>query len=108
MVRCYLLNTPVITTDGVYSLKHVPAGTEHTVLRKSLRWESAIGHSGAAEWLTRRLARPVLIARYPVEFRPGDHALVACLPGRILRACELTADDMDRLGCELKHLVRLA
>ncbi|MGB1108960.1 MAG: STIV orfB116 family protein [Gammaproteobacteria bacterium] len=69
---------------------------------------SAIGHPGAADFLTRLLGKNVPVARLLVTLEPGDAALVLRSSTRFPEGAILSEQDMVDIDFELGWIERLA
>lgn len=79
----YLLSSPVLTGYGHY---HFEGPLPLDVVRQFAAQPgvvSAIGHDGAARFLSACLGLPVACARIAVAMQPGDQALVLRLLQRL-------------------------
>lgn len=90
----YLLNSPVLTGFGTYRLSRCDGDRLRAFA--SAPFQSAVGHAGAAELLSRVLGVPVPRDRRQVVMQPGDAALVLRLlqrlpEGQVLDGNELAA-----------------
>lgn len=104
--QTYLLNAPILTAFGRWSFEG-PLTVERAaeVLRGG--FVSAVGHGGAAEFLTRLLGVAVPVNRTSIEMRPGDRAVVLRLKARLPEGAVLTDEQMRTLPFELGLLTRL-
>ncbi len=104
--QTYLLNAPILTAYGVWRFEG-PVGVERAgeVLRGG--FVSAVGHAGAADFLTRLLGVAVPVNRTSIEMGAGDRAVVLRLKARLPEGAVLTDEQMRDLPFELGLLTRL-
>lgn len=69
---------------------------------------SAIGHEGAARFLSGLLKVEVPVSRLPVAMQAGDSALVLRLAGRLPEGVVLSEAELSACAYELGLLTRLA
>lgn len=102
----YLLNAAILTTYGTWRFEG-PVAVERAaeVLRGG--FVSAVGHAGAADFLTRLLGVPVPVNRTSVEMQRGDRAVVLRLKARLPEGAVLSDEQMRTLPFELGLLSRL-
>ncbi len=103
----YLLNSPVITHYGDYRFEGpVPLAAARAFAAQ--RPQSAIGHAGAAQFLSAQLGMAVACQRVAVRMQPGDQALVLRLLDRLPEGASLEAHTLASLPHEFGLLTRLA
>jgi hypothetical protein len=105
MATTYLLNSPVLTSYGIFRFTG-PLPVARAQQLVSDGFVSAIGHAGAAEFLGQLLGFEVPVARVTVQMRPGDRALVLRLMERLPETKSLTAEETARIPHELGLLER--
>ena len=101
----YLLNSPILTDHGLW--RFAPLTLEAARAQTAQGFVSAVGHRGAAEFMSRLLQVPVPVNRIRVSLRPGDRAIVLRLLARLPEGAVLDADAMERVPWELSLLERL-
>lgn len=106
MSTLYVINTPVLTDYGLWRFEGPLAEAEARALVAG-DFVSALGHEGAAAFLSARLGRPIPVNRVRVGLRPGDRALVLRLLERLPENRILSEAEMAALPFELGLLTRL-
>jgi hypothetical protein len=101
----YILNTPILTAYGEWRFEGpLSVAQAREVLKNG--FISAVGHQGAAEFLTSLLGIPITVQRIAVEMQPGDQALILRLKERLPETRVLTAEEMSAIPYELGLLTR--
>jgi hypothetical protein len=103
----YIINSPVLTDYGLWRFEGPldPAAARAMV---SEGFVSALGHDGAAQFLSALLGTEFPVNRIRAHLAPGDRALVLRLLGRLPENRVLSAEDMAALPFELGLLSRVA
>jgi hypothetical protein len=107
MPQTYLLNTAILTGYGEWRFEG-PVPVERAREFLAGGFVSAVGHVGAAEFLSRLLGVEVVVNRISVEMQPGDRAVVLRLKTRLPEGVVLTDEQMRSLPFELGLLTRLS
>lgn len=106
MSQRYLLNTPVLTVYGEYRFEG-PLTLDAARAFAAQEVRSAVGHAGAAQFLSTHLGVDVPCRRSSVRMQPGDQALVLRLLERQPEGAVLAADQLAQAPHEFGLLTRL-
>jgi hypothetical protein len=102
-----LLNTSIMTQFGSYQYTEIPLQTVKNVI-KCLGYQSAIGHSPTAEFLTEKLGFDIKANRIEYRQEAGDLAIVFKLNGRVPEGVILTKEMIEEMGYTFGYLIRTA
>lgn len=103
--RVYILNSPVLTTYGDWLFEGPVRLDEAQRLLKD-GFTSAIGHQGAADFLSALLSVAIPVNRIRAAMEPGDRALVVRILERMPEGKVLTSEEMRSVSYELGILTR--
>ncbi|MEQ8768686.1 MAG: DUF1874 domain-containing protein [Planctomycetota bacterium] len=101
----YLLNSPVLTGYGSFQFEG-PISSQDARAYLDGGFESAVGHDGAAAFLSTLLEMDVPVNRVRIDMQPGDRAVVLRLLERLPAGETLTAEQTAAFPHELGVLVR--
>lgn len=101
-----ILNTTILTNDGVFALKTVSIDEIKTLI-KGADILSAVGHQTTADVLTELLNRPVPMNRIQYAQNVGETAICFKLNGRPEEGKILTKEEIESIGYEFKILTRI-
>jgi len=101
----FVLNTPVLTTYGIFKFAPISVEEAKTLLRGG--FQSAVGHSATAEVMSRILGVQIPMDRGQIFMQPGDRAIVFRLLTRLPEGRVLSREELEALPYELGLLTRL-
>jgi len=101
----YLLNSPVLTDHGLWRFSPVTLEAARALAGEG--FVSAVGHGGAARFLSGLLGVEVPVHRIRASLRPGDRALVLRILERLPEGAVLDAEALAKIPWELSLLERL-
>jgi len=103
-----ILNTSIITVDGLYALSTISLSEATRLVQSAEGLDSAVGHVSSAQILTELLGAEVCVNRQVFVQTVGQKALIFKLCGRPEEGKILSREDIERMGYEFKVLERLA
>lgn len=103
-----ILNTSIMTTDGIYSLKTISLQQARSLVNPLHNREiiSAVGHQSTADILTTLLGREIPVNRIEFRQEPEQAAIVFKLRGRPAEGTILSAEEIEEIGYDLKIMDR--
>lgn len=101
MAKVTLLNTSIMTSPGVHSLRRITVEEARCVLAEAQQIESAVGHEATAQVMTELLGRTIAVNRQFYVSKPGSVAIVFKLKGRPPEGKVLTREEMEAYGYEI-------
>ena len=103
-----LLNAPILTTCGIFSMRKIPLLLARSILADQ-GFESAIGHTTTAQLVSRLMEIDCPMSRREYRQKVGDIAVVLQLHKRLPEGATLnTLAEIDEVGYSLTLLERLA
>ncbi len=106
MSKLYIINSPILTAYGLWRFEG-PLTEEAARDLLAGGFISALGHEGAAHFLSARLGVELPYNRIRVTLEPGERALILRIVGRLPENLVLSASEMADLSVELGLLTRL-
>jgi hypothetical protein len=103
----YLLNSPILTSYGSWRFEG-PLELDKAKNYLSGEFTSAIGHEGAASFLSALLGIQIIVNRVAINMQEGDSALVLRLKTRLTEGAVLDAQALKDLPYELSLLTKLS
>ena len=101
-----LLNAPIFTTAGEYSVTDISLDEAKNLVNDATELDSAIGHQSTAEIMTTLLEKDVQFNRQIFKQEVGQKALVLKLNGRPEEGKILTAEEIEKIGYKFQLLER--
>lgn len=110
-MKLAILNTAIMTTDGVYQLETVTLEYAKQLVADAVAsdgLDSAVGHQATADLLTSLLGAPVPYNRQIFAHEVGQRALVFKLNDRPKEGTEFDLAMLMEIGYTLKVMTRLS
>lgn len=101
-----ILNTSILTEDGVYTLTTISLADAKGLVEKN-PLDSAIGHTSTAEIMTELLGIEIPVNRQNFRQEVGQQALIFKLNSRPPEGKILTRDEIEEIGYKFQLLTRL-
>lgn len=102
----YLVNSPILTTDGSYKLQTISLDDARKMVTAG-QYTSAIGHQSTADIMSTLLGVKIAVDRIRISQMVGDQVLVFALKGRPDIGADLTVDQLTDMGYTFKLLTRI-
>lgn len=103
----YLLNSPILTSYGLWQFKGPLSMAQARGLVQE-GFSSAVGHESAAKLLAHLLGVTVPVNRVPITMQAGDGALVLRILARLPEGAVLDAQTLEATPYELSFLKKTA
>lgn len=104
-MKIAILNTSILTSEGVFSLREITLGQAQKLVREK-KILSAVGHQSTADILTELLEIPVPVNRINFQQQPGQKAVVFKLNGRPEEGKILNRAEIESIGYKFQLLER--
>lgn len=109
MKKLALLNSTVLTSNGIFSLKDISLEKARELVKENKsNILNCIGHEATANTLSKLLGLEIQYERNTLEQEKGQLALVLKLNGRVPENTILTEEEMEKIGYTLKLLEKIA
>lgn len=105
-MKLALLNTSIVTSNGVFELKDITL-EEARKLASENELLSAIGHQSTAEIMTTLLNVQVEVNRIQFTQETNQQALVFKLNGRPAEGKILSAEEIEEIGYKFQLLTKI-
>lgn len=105
----HLLNSAVMPTEGVYTLKRISETEFQTILQTADDFRSYIGYPETARMIQELTGIDIAVSREQAELTPGDSMLIVKLRHRIKNLSDLgthqpSLDDLEFFICDWQPL----
>ncbi|NMA58632.1 YddF family protein [Clostridium cochlearium] len=108
MTKLGLLNTSIITEEGIFSLKTISLETAKEIVANNIgNLDSAIGHQSTANIMSILLGVEIPVNRQQFSQKVGQNCLVFKLNGRPEEGKILTIEEIKTIGFKFQLLSRL-
>lgn len=106
MEKIIILNTAILTSEGMYTLRTISTEQAQKLVREN-EFISAVGHQVAAEMLTKILGVNVPYNRIDSRLAKGQTALVFKLNSRPPEGKILSEEEVKAIGYHFQLLIRV-
>jgi STIV B116-like len=105
-----LLNASIVTEDGTYSVRTVTTEEARKIAQNAEGIDSAVGHLSTAQILSALLGVEVKFNETRKQFAQevGQSALALQLKSRAPEGQVLSIHEIERIGYDIKHIVRIS
>jgi hypothetical protein len=109
MKKLTLLNSTVLTSNGIFSLKDISLEKARELVKENKsNILNCIEHEATANTLSKLLGLEIQYERNTLKQEKGQLALVLKLNGRVPENTILTEEEMEKMGYSLKLLEKIA
>lgn len=103
----YILNSPVLTSCGVYSYAKIPLSAVRELLKQTPDFISAVGHESTANFISKILGVTVPVNRIEISMKKGDKAIVFRILTRLPEGKVLDEQELSQVKYEIGLLKKV-